>query len=100
MTATTSVGHKLVKHLLAFKGSGLGAIMQWEEGQGHIVEARVCEMKDVLRMFLKVQSVAVFMVCIYYPFEDIFLATVCLAYLLLYIWELFRKNIYLSSKRK
>lgn len=50
-------------------------------------------MKDMSRLFLQVQSVAIFMVRIYYPFEGIFLATVCLAYLSLYVWELLRKNI-------
>lgn len=57
-------------------------------------------MKDILRLFLKVQSVAVFMVRIYYPVEDIFLATVCLAYLPLCIWELFRKKISLFVLKK
>lgn len=40
-----------------------------------------------------------FMVRIYYPFEGIFLATVCLTYLSFYIWELLRKNIG-GQKRK
>lgn len=77
----------------------IGTVTQLEECQGHIVEARMCERKDMLRLFLKVQSVAMFMVRIYYPFEGIFLATVCLTYLSLYIWELLRKNIG-GQKRK
>lgn len=48
---------------------------------------------------MKVQSVAMFMVHIYYPIEAIFLASVCLAYLPLFTWELFRKK-YLWSKKE
>lgn len=83
------------------RGVNTSTISQWEDRQGHVVEARVCEMKDILRLFLKVQSVAVFMVRIYYPVEDIFLATVCLAYLPLCIWELFRKkNIFICAQER
>lgn len=46
----------------------------------------------MLGLFLQVQSVAMFMVCVYDPIEDIFLAIVCLAHLPSCIWELFKKE--------
>lgn len=47
------------------RGVEIGTIAQLEEYQGHIVEARGCGLEDLFLLFLKVQSVTMFMLCIF-----------------------------------
>lgn len=85
------------------RGVDIGTICQLEESQGRTVKARVCELEGCSYFWKCCLSQCLWCgVHINYPVERLFLATVCLAYLPLCIWELFRrkKNLYLWSKKK